>query len=1045
MPRQDVRVPQRNTTRESKGRTSADAAVARPLHSPAHVRRFNRLRSLQRPSLAALCGALATSLLSTAALAEGTTEVNTTQALRAGTVLFVDIFAPDVETIHWVGNGVATVLAPDGTEVAVLSSGQSTASLASYGVGAYRVTPSNAQIVFDTWDVSVDNAVSTGGRLHSYDWGFNAGSFSESRATNASFYAIVPGGAPGESSVIELQLNGLAGYVYNINANRIGVDGPDGGRSVPMSGNAVSPEFPIYINPPDASTYSASSPQVSALTFIGGTSVDANGDAMTPCSQVVAGGGSGSFQFNTDTEGTFHLQCDLDRDGQFRIDDDSDLLLVGETVSGLNSIDWDGQHNGTPVENGQYDCLVRVNVGEFHYVGSDIETSYPGLRMYEVHSDGARSPLTMFFNDAAVQDGAQQMPNGQMPLPSSSSAGIYPMGYETDPVPNATSRSWGNWNSGGKGNMSFLDTYTWLASSTSATVSLNVVDPTTDTDSDGAGDFEEECVFGTDPLDPDSDDNGVPDGDQYGGGSTSGGGNGLESNGKLAARLARRAIQRSRVTPGPSVQHRAATLLQELAPPPGILGVDSADSTPGDLVDLTSASDVFARDYFDRDGNRVGGILILETIGGVYEHSKVVCDRSQGAVLNDIVVSKIGSHDVLRAKLVREGGLFVDRMASFSIHEGHMPDAAGLFSYWLTSEYPQVEPGARVTRVQVWSSVPGGETLLAREVLGRAESLHGALTKPGDEALLPDEAMDRGDTSAAVTPAAHVPSHYFSRGHKLGSTLSLDLAVPSNRPLEALSLRVVGLSDDAVTEETLEFPLHPETGAAELELDVGSVLDVTVEVVADGEVQDRLWLSDGAWAPYDDSLWGGTTDAAFSRTDCTPTTSFGELELSGCAAMSAVVEGETAFAGVARHLAQPLSLEGYLSLSAHVQSDRNVRMCAQTSLGAVHCRELGAVRGDVDLALSDLLNDDGVGLTESDEVSLLTFSSEQPGSVHMEVSGLSLSSVDVPAASTDPDTAAGGCAVDGSRPTHPGAWLVFVTFLGLARRRRVRAARTDAS
>lgn len=998
-----------------------------------------------RLSLAGLCGALATSLLSTTAFAEGTEQLNTTQALRAGTVLQVDVFASDVETIRWVGNGVATVSAPDGTAVTVLSSGESTGSLAAYGVGAYRVIPSNDQIVFATWDVSVNNATSDGGRLHSYDWGFNAGSFAESRATNASFYAIVPGGAAGESSVIELQLNGLAGFVYNINANRIGVDGFGGGRSVPMSGNTVSPEFPIYLNPPDASTYSASSPQVSDLTFIGGTSVDANGDPMTPCSQVVPGEGTGSFQFNTNTEGTLHLQCDLDGDGDFRIDDDSDLLLVGETVSGLNTVNWDGQHNGAPIETGTYECRVRVNVGEFHYVGSDIETSYPGLRLYEVHSDETRSPLTMFFNDAAVQGNAQQMPNGAMPLTSSSAAGIYPMAYATDPIPNATSRSWGNWNSVGKGNMAYLDTYTWLASSTSSNVTLTVVDATTDSDGDGAGDFEEDCVFGTDPLDPDSDDDGVSDGDQFGGGATSGGGNGLESNGKLAARLAQRAILRSRVTPGPTVLHRAATLLEQLAPPAGLLGVGSADSTPGDLVDLTSASDVFARDYFDADGNRIGGILILETVGGVYEHSKVVCDRSQGAVLDDIVISRIGEHDVVRAKLVRDGGQVVDRMASFSIHEGHTDNGAGLFSYWLTSEYPEVNPGARATRVQVWSSVPGGETILAREVLGRAESLHGALSKPGDKALRSDEAIDRGDTPPEAAPSAHLPSHYFSQGSKLGNNLYLTLAAPADIPLEALSLRVVGLAEDAVTEETLEFPLHAETGAAELDLEVGSVLDVTVEIVANGEVQDRLWLSDGAWAPYDDSLWGGTTDVSFSRSDCTPRTSSGELELSGCATISANVEGDTAFAGVARHFARPLALAGYRTLSAHIDSDRDVRLCAQTTEGAVHCRDLGTVEGYVDLALTDLLNDDGVGLTAADEVTLVTFSSEQPGSVSTEVSALSLSSVPVPAAANDDAAAAGGCSVIPSQQRAPGAWLFFLAIAGVLRSRRSRADRNPSA
>lgn len=973
--------------------------------------------------------------LATPAYAEGTAELNTTQALRAGTVLYLDIIDADLESIAWQGSGTLALSAPDGTSIGVLSDGEDSGSLVSYGTGAYQAIVGSNQIVYQTWDVSVLGQTAAGGRLFSYDWRFNAGAFSEARATNASFYAVVPGGGVGQSSVIELQLNGLAGYVYDINANRTGVDGPDAGRSVNLSGNSVTPEFPIYLAPPSASNYSASSPDIFEFAFVGGSSVDANGAATDPCNQVVPGGNPGEFQFTTNTIGTSHVQCDIDGDGTFNAVGGTDLLLVGTTVIGLNSIAWDGTVGGEGVAVGTYDCQVRVNVGEFHYVGADIETSYPGMRLYEVHADENRSPLTMYWNDSAVQGAAQSMPNGQTGLEDSGADGIFSDAYTVSADANVNARAWGNWNSGGKGNQRYLDTYTWLASSESAEINVAAVDPNVDSDGDGAGDFEESCVFGTDPNDPDTDDDGVSDGDQYGGGASSGGGNGLESNGRLASRLARRAIQRSRETVAPPPKFRASPRLQSLAPSAETLGASSVDATPWDLPELTNASNVFGRDYFDASGDRVGGVLLIETVGEVYDHSKSVCDRSQGATMTDLAIARVGQHSIVRATLTRADEKVSDRTASFSIHEQHTDTSAGVFSYWLSTEYPEPSFDGRVTRVQVWSSTPGGEVQLAQEILRRAEDAHSVLTGPGDEAVWTDESIDAGEVPAVALPNTHLPSYFFRSGVALGGTLTLELEAPDGRQNDDAMLRIIGLSEDAAHEIVFDRPLpHGALGQA-LELDIGRLLDVTVEVVSDGEVQDRLWLSDGAWASYDDSLWGGASHVAFSRQDCVPRVGSGSLALSGCARVDGTVRDDAGFAGVARHLTHPLALAPFRTLSMHVQSDVTFKSCAQTVEGGLYCATMESAQGWVAVGLSTLLEANGDPLSTDAHVTLITFSREGAGAVAMEVAGLSLSAAEAPKPLAD-DSTASGCSCE-TGPKGNGVWpwvLLMVALVGVRRR-----------
>ncbi|MGH1347048.1 MAG: hypothetical protein ACRBN8_36115 [Nannocystales bacterium] len=966
-------------------------------------------------------------LLSTSdVLAEGTADLGVTQALRSGTVLYVDIVDSAVEQIEWTGVGSVSVSAPDGAPVAVLSSGQDTGTLSGLGGGAYRLVVHSDQDVGTPWDVRVLAQTDALGRLHSYDWRFNAGAFSEERATSSSFYAVVPGGGVDEESVIELNLEGLAGYVYNINANRVGVEGPNGGRSVPQAGNSTLAEFPIYLNPPSNASYSASSPLVNGLEFVGGTSLDWEGNSMDPCDLVVPGGSTGRFQFTSTAQGSYHLMCDLDQNGVFDPVGGADLLLVGSSEIGLNEVQWDGMHDGAEVALGTYDCQVQVNVGEFHYVGADIETSYPGMRLYEVHPDLGRSPLRMYWNDTAVQGNAQPMPSGELGLRTSGAQGLFPGAYDTGAVANVNARSWGNWNSGGKGNQAFLDTFTWLESSTSSTIEVRAVDPSADLDADGAGDFEEACAFGTDPNDPDSDDDGVSDGEQYGGIASSGGGNGLESNGRLASALARRAIRRSRMTDGPRPGFRSSTDLLRLAPTAGTLGTSTAEATPTDLPEITNASSTYALDYYDGDA-RVGGVLLIETTGAVYEHSKLVCDRAQGSSIDDMFISDVGGHDVLRATTQRDG--IVDHTAVFSVHVG--TTGADVFAYWLTADYPTPRAEQRVVRVQTWSSIPGGELTLARAVLGRAEDAYGSLRPPGHEALWEDDAVTDGEPISEPAPQTSLPAAAVASAEVLAGTLRMDLR-RYDRYDEPVLLRTVSLQEDALTQRVDVRELTNDEGW--VEVDVGRVLDVTAELVVGGTVQDQVWLSDGAWAAFDDALWGGASSVDFGRTECTPRSSAGELAFAGCAHAEGTIEGTAGFGGVARHFARPVSLNDTNSIALQVEATRPFELCVQTDAGGSYCVALEAGFGERQVSTLDLLDDQDTALPHDARANLVTVATHGAGPFEVEVSGLALSREELAPRRT---TAEGsrGCTIQS--PSH-GLWSLLLFGLAALRRRRRR-------
>lgn len=758
-----------------------------------------------------------TSLMLSLALAEGTSTLGTTQALRSQTVLAVDVLQPG-EVVTWVGSGALRVTGPDGVAYADLASG---GSFAAEQTGSWTFVSTVDQPLGSAWSLGVEGEL---GRLWSRSWRFNAGSFSSTAATNASFYAKVPGGAPGTTAVIELELQGLAGYIYDINANRIGVDGA-GSLSTPQAGNTVTAEFPIYLNPPADATYLAIEPTVQGLVFEGGQGGASvlDGSEVT-CDTLASGGSPGRFRFSTDAEGTGHLRCDLDGDGRLGGAGTPDISIPVVAGPGSNEIIWDGlDRYGNAVQPGTYACRVELRTGEFHYVGADIETSYPGLRLYEVAAEGTRTPLPMYWDDTLVQSQAVVMPNGEVGAVSAD--GLLSGTYGQTAVPNVDARSWGEFAGTGKGNLSFLDTSTWLESGASTFLQVSMIDALVDSDNDGLSDHEETCIYGTDADLADSDGDGVLDGDQYGQGASSGNDGGLESNGTFSQALAFRHVQRTRYGTSPALE-RGRSSVSPLAAwlPEAPVGTTAVVTSPYDLVGTTEAVDVVAQDY-QRGGRTLAAVLIIETTGQHYSHTKAICDRAAGKSLTDLVVSPGGTH--LTATLVgRDGGR--DHAGSWVAIEGE--DGWTLHSAWLVDQLPAVAPGQRVLQIQAWSSTPGlVDSLLA----GVGERLHGTWTEHAP---------------------VRVPPH-LRAASSWGNTLTVD---------GPEGWRVVGTLEDGQ-------PFEREAGAA-----LPPFLEASILLEADGDLVDRAWVSDGTWIRMDGPM-----------EDCAPRTDRPEgVALSGCGATS---------------------------------------------------------------------------------------------------------------------------------------------------------------
>ncbi|MFT4623479.1 MAG: hypothetical protein ACI8PZ_002135 [Myxococcota bacterium] len=442
-------------------------------------------------------------LLCSLAIAEDWSDLGSGQELRVITVLNVDILDPAVESFLWTGAYPVAITHPDGTAAGSYPPG---IPFEPTQAGAHRVViaaPPDAleldpNLSLGVWSLVVNGATPGEGRVWSTAWRIDAGSFAEEDAYSGSLYASVAGGTPGDTAVVELQADGLAGFVWFAATNDFGIAGMNG-RAYPALDIPTTSQFRVYLRPPTVSDYTVSAPELLSEPVNVG------------CDQV-ADGLPALYTFDSGGVGTWHLVCDVSGDGVFDPTSDGDVHVLGDALPGANEVVWDvTMPNGSLAPEGDYECELWLTVGELHFVANDIETMYPGMRMYEVSEDGDRRPLPMYWNDAPVAGAAVNMPEGERPLTASGADGVLSGPYEDVALPNLDARSWGDFTGRTRGDDAQLDTWTYLDRVVSSRFVIEVIDDVVDSDGDGLTDLAEDCLYGSNPDDEDTDGDGLLD------------------------------------------------------------------------------------------------------------------------------------------------------------------------------------------------------------------------------------------------------------------------------------------------------------------------------------------------------------------------------------------------------------------------------------------------------------------------------------------------------------------------------------------------------
>lgn len=309
---------------------------------------------------------------------------------------------------------------------------------------------------------------------------------------------------------------------------------------------------------------------------------------------------------------------------------------------------------------------------------------------------------------------------------------------------------------------------------------------------------------------------------------------GLESNGKLANLIAQRNFKRkkngnllNKKRLQRKYKKKAALLskgvnpssIEAFLPATGMYGTEKTFvSTPKDLLGITNAKEIFSVDLYTGE-ERVSAVLATATKGDVYDHSKVICDRLNNSVLEDVRTVTVRGHQVISSKIKRATGE-IEYTLGFSIKLG--ATANELYSFWNIEQYP----GGDYYNFQIWGSSFSQVFTISNHILDTFKSI-----KPLKSSTLED-----------VVPTVFVSSGYYKNGNihlniinkAKASSLNFEAVLAKTEVSDRINMSEV-INLKGTWNETVIIP----TGQL---FDIGFSLSTNTS-----KQQDALYLADGPW------------------------------------------------------------------------------------------------------------------------------------------------------------------------------------------------------
>ena len=249
-------------------------------------------------------------------------------------------------------------------------------------------------------------------------------------------------------------------------------------------------------------------------------------------------------------------------------------------------------------------------------------------------------------------------------------------------------------------------------------------------------------------------------------------------------------------------------------------------STPSDIVGFTNAVDVMSLD-FTKNSVCKAVAFSTKTLGGVYSHTKPVCDRLRGSEVLSIENFTIQNLTFVRYALKRTNGN-IEYSTSFSLGKKAGRNTLSFQSHWLTKDYANEDV---MYNFQLWASKPYLVTDMILELLKKVN------------AIAPVESI--GSPSV-------VPSVYITSIERIGAKLMVSIKNNTGNTSASFSIAKRNNEQADTASAIYPFAVNPY-GSTSFSINVGDTYEQTINVLVNDTIQDLVYINDGNWAVNHDT------------------------------------------------------------------------------------------------------------------------------------------------------------------------------------------------
>jgi len=299
---------------------------------------------------------------------------------------------------------------------------------------------------------------------------------------------------------------------------------------------------------------------------------------------------------------------------------------------------------------------------------------------------------------------------------------------------------------------------------------------------------------------------------------------GLESHGGLASKIAKRNFKKALgITTAPAVV-KSNTIISQLAPTQIITGDNLIETSPTDLLDITTAERIWAGDYYVNE-NRFGSIFGSKTSNEVYDHTKVICDRVKGSELAVVEVVEIDGYKTIMS-IIRRPDSSVEYAISFSLAYEEYGDFT-LESHWSIDQYNK---SPNFLNYQVWTNSRAKSVAAVQKILDNIVNVHGYKLKASYKAPAAPKLFAR------------------SANYRLGAFN----IILNNNLQEPTTVSFFGTyNTKEVDGEEYEYAedivITPNQNTVTLEIPEGNVFEGGITILGEDNLKDVIYLADGSW------------------------------------------------------------------------------------------------------------------------------------------------------------------------------------------------------